>query len=90
MERRAARFAKHGSWLRLGSSAAGRRDVWGGFSSSAARSCMAQVPGASRYNRTAVQAAAQLLEPLVPVILHIAIERGGGDDRPELCYTPEP
>jgi len=48
------------------------------------------VPGASRYNRTAVQAAAQLLESLVPVILHIAIERGGGDDRPELCYTPEP
>ena len=44
----------------------------------------------SRHNRSALKTAAQLLEQFVPVFLHIVIERGCGDDWPELCYPPEP
>ncbi len=44
----------------------------------------------SRHNRSALRFAAQLLEQFVPAILHIVIERGCGDDWPELCYPPAP
>lgn len=44
----------------------------------------------SRHNRSALKTAALLLEQFVPVIIRVVIERGCGDDWPELCYPPEP
>lgn len=44
----------------------------------------------SRWNRTALKYGIQTLQQLVPVLLHVVIERGCGDDWPELCYPPEP
>jgi len=44
----------------------------------------------SRLNRTALKYGTQTLHQLVPVLLHIVIEQGCGDDWPELCYPPEP
>jgi hypothetical protein len=44
----------------------------------------------SRWNRAALRYGAQTLQRIVPVLLHVVIENGCGDDWPELCYPPEP
>jgi hypothetical protein len=45
--------------------------------------------GGSRLNRTSLRHCSDLLERLVPVILHIVIEHGANDDWPALCYPPQ-
>ena len=44
--------------------------------------------GGSRLNRAQVKYCLQTLVVLVPVIQLIVIEKGCGDDWPELCYPP--
>jgi hypothetical protein len=50
------------------------------------------VPGAatrgSILNRAVLQQCGQVLEGLLPPMLHLAIERGAHDDWPPLCYPP--
>jgi hypothetical protein len=44
--------------------------------------------GGSRLNRGSMKYCLMALEILVPLLLHIVIEHGCGDDWPELCYPP--
>jgi len=45
--------------------------------------------GGSKLNRGSLKYCLQLLEIFVPVIQHIAIECGRGDEWPDLCYPPQ-
>jgi len=45
--------------------------------------------GGSKLNRGSLKYCLQLLEIFVPVVQHIVIESGRGDDWPELCYPPQ-
>ncbi|MCX5658366.1 MAG: HEPN domain-containing protein [Planctomycetota bacterium] len=44
--------------------------------------------GGSSLNRTTLRHCQVLLEQVMPVVLHVAIEHGCHDDWPELCYPP--
>ncbi len=44
--------------------------------------------GGSRLNRTTLRHGLLALEAFVPLIVHLTIEHGCGDDWPELCYPP--
>jgi hypothetical protein len=46
--------------------------------------------GGSRLNRSALGNALSLLAVIVPMIQHLVIEHGCGDDWPDLCYPPMP
>lgn len=45
--------------------------------------------GGSRLNRSSLRHCLELLAMFVPVVLHIVIDKGCGDDWPELCYPPQ-
>lgn len=43
----------------------------------------------SKLNRPAITAAVELLQALVPLVIHLVIENHCGDDWPALCYAPQ-
>jgi hypothetical protein len=45
--------------------------------------------GGSRLNRSSLRYCLELLAIFVPLILHIIIDKGCGDDWPDLCYPPQ-